>query len=47
LEGEFLSLFSTPEGYSLELGATVAYAVATDVPITGEGVQGTGSPGSL
>jgi len=46
-EGEFLSLFSTSAGHSPEPGAAVADAIATDVPITGEGVRGTGGPGSL
>jgi len=45
-QGEFLALFLMPEGNSLELGATVAYGVATDVSDTGEGVRdGSGSGG--
>jgi len=38
-QGEFLALFSTPEGNSPELGTTVTYGVSTDVPGAGEGVR--------
>ena len=46
-EGEFHALFSTPAGHSPEPGTTVAYGIAMDVPITGEGVWSLSSPGGV
>jgi len=46
-QGEFLALFSTPEGNSPEPGATVTYGIPTDVPGAGEGVQTGGGPGGI
>jgi len=46
-QGEFLALFSTPEGNSPELGTTVTYGVSVDVPGAGEGVRDGGGPGGV
>jgi len=46
-QGEFLALFSTPEGGSPEPGTTVTYGVSADVSDAGEGVRIGGGPGGV